>query len=92
MNAPKFTPGPWSLLKAGTDECGEEHCFDYVQVAPHRYIFSEGRSEVEANANAALVAAAPDLFNALSVLADAAEASAIPVDAARAALAKAGQP
>lgn len=45
--------------------------------------------EEMAKANAKLIAAAPDLFNALSVLADACESMGIPVDAARAALAKA---
>jgi hypothetical protein len=40
-------------------------------------------------ANARLIAAAPDLLNALKVLADAAESLGIPCDAARASIAKA---
>jgi hypothetical protein len=40
-------------------------------------------------ANARLIAAAPDLLNALTVLADVAERKGIPCDAARAAIAKA---
>ena len=40
-------------------------------------------------ANANLIAAAPDLYNALSTLADAWERKSLPCDAARAALAKA---
>lgn len=40
-------------------------------------------------ADARLISAAPDLLNALAVLADVAEARGIPVDAARAAIAKA---
>jgi hypothetical protein len=43
----------------------------------------------EGSSNARLIAAAPDLLNALTVLADACERMAIPVDAARAAIAKA---
>jgi len=40
-------------------------------------------------ANARLIAAAPDLLNALTVFADACERMGIPVDAAKAAIAKA---
>lgn len=43
-------------------------------------------------ANARLIAAAPDLLSALTVLADACESMGIPVDAARAAIAKATSP
>lgn len=83
-----FTPGPW--FNAGSTN----------NIFPGFFIRSKhkagylaevraftGQAEVEANAR--LIASAPDLLNALSVLADAAESRGIPVDAARAAIAKA---
>jgi hypothetical protein len=65
MAETKWTPGPWSIVPAGEDEWGEVNVFDRVLVAAHRHVSVEGRTDVEANANARLIAAAPDLYAAL---------------------------
>lgn len=54
----EHTPGPWTVFR---DEFGNH----VVEVATHRAIAIEGRSAAEVGANAALVAAAPDLLAAL---------------------------
>ena len=78
----KFTKGPWvaDVDCHGTVFVGcDEH-----PIADVTFVGHEGSL-----ANGQLIAASPDLFNALTVLADACESMGIPVDAARAALAKA---
>lgn len=62
------TKGPWELIQAGTVADGETQPFDYVEVADKRFIFCEGMTKVEANANAALCAVAPDMLEALEDL------------------------
>jgi len=83
------TPGPWSLEPAWADRAdwavaivNRDHMRDDWDVC----------SVHSTEANARLIAAAPDLLNALTVLADAAESRGIPADAARAAIARATQP
>ena len=61
----KHTPGPWILRSAGELLNEIPHPFDFVEVSKQRYITTEGKSEREANANARLIAAAPDMLNAL---------------------------
>jgi hypothetical protein len=61
----KHTPGPWILRSAGEILHGVPHPFDFVEVSKLRYVTAEGKSEREANANARLIAAAPDMLNAL---------------------------
>ena len=54
------TPGPWKIAPAGTKayEREDPYPFDMIQVAPARFVRTEGRSENEANSNAAFIAAA----------------------------------
>ena len=59
----KHTPGPWILRSAGEILHDVPHPFDFVEVSKLRYITAEGSSEREANANARLIAAAPDLLD-----------------------------
>ena len=91
MSDTKWTPGPWAIAagyktmllvesRFGGTVCDIEcHCDVETGILPSE--------EEEGNAN--LIAAAPDLYNALSTLADAWERKSLPCDAARAALAKA---
>lgn len=74
----KHTPGPWRVVN------GVQIRSERDQIAKV-WMMRNG----EGNTNARLIAAAPDLLNALTVLADACEQMDIPVDAARAAIAKA---
>jgi|SRR5690554_2753947 len=59
-NKTNWTPGPW-VIKHISDAppCG------IVEVANHRYIYTEGRGFDEAASNAHLIAAAPELYEAL---------------------------
>lgn len=90
MSEMKHTKGPWSVSEHGDYSDYDGRCIvilgddDTIKVCA-----VIGDDDEETNATASLIAAAPDLLNALSVLADAAEARDIPVDAARAATAKA---
>lgn len=83
------TPGPWTYSPAANDGglirsfTANGNLSSSIASAHHRI----DRAEFEGNAR--LIAAAPDLLNALEVLASAAEARGIPADAARAAIAKA---
>ena len=54
------TPGPWKIAPAGTKayEREDPYPFDMIQVAPARFVRTEGRGENEANSNAAFIAAA----------------------------------
>lgn len=73
-NTPKHTPGPWRLMnshKAGflnvytTHDTGELEATDFIcEIGPG------ARNEGEINANARLIAAAPELLEACKVLAD----------------------
>jgi hypothetical protein len=76
----EHTPGPW---KTNGDP--------YVSTADGKrsIAFCDTRHGYEDRANARLIAATPDLLNALMALADVAERKGIPCDAARAAIAKA---
>jgi hypothetical protein len=58
-------------------------------VAMLAHSINQSEQREVALANARLIAAAPDLLNALTVLADAAEAFGIPVEAARASITRA---
>lgn len=84
MSQAQHTPGPWKATFRRT--------VMHIH-SDSKKIASMGSGHVglshEDDANARLIAAAPDLLNALSVLADAAEARGIPADAARTAIAKA---
>lgn len=62
----KHTPGPWTLRKPGDIADDDLQPFYFVEVAPRRYIFAEGRTEAEANANALLCFDAPAMLEALA--------------------------
>lgn len=84
MNA--HTPGPWVVID------GRILPVNYsLEGAPLATVHARKKPGMQ-GANAALIAAAPDLLNALTVLANAAESFGIPVDAARAAITKATTP
>lgn len=59
----KWTPGPW-FVNHSDDGCP----WGVVQVSDNRQIRPEGRSFSEAKANAHLVAASPELYEALSAI------------------------
>ena len=59
------TPGEWKLITAGTRISGFKHPFDFVQVAPMRFITCEGLSREEANTNAQFTILAHNLMPAL---------------------------
>jgi hypothetical protein len=90
MNAPKFTPGPWFAVPTARQQYQGQNIDMRVRSERDTIALVIETSAGDSNIN--LITAAPDLFNALFVLAAAAEARGIPVDAARAALAKAVQP
>jgi hypothetical protein len=77
----KYTAGPWTIA-AGPTYCAIRT--DARVIADMRLVGLHYNK-----ADATLIAAAPDLLNALKVLADVAERKGIPCDAARAAIAKA---
>ena len=56
------TPGPWKR------EACEDSPWGIVRIAPHRFITIQGRSWQEAEANASLIAAAPELLAALEAI------------------------
>jgi len=86
----KHTPGPWKYGKELSARSGEWLISMDVGERGRGMQIAETRTgSGHENANARLIAAAPDLLNALTVLADACERMDIPVDAARAAIAKA---
>ena len=100
MSEPKFTPGPWEVKRALRDTDG---ACDYgvgADVGGKKLCIAEtfGRVDVNvyppAEANAHLIAAAPDLYGALKAMADRWEPDCFGTDRAmwedaRAALAKA---
>jgi hypothetical protein len=88
------TPGPWVL--DGDDIIERTGFLGGVYVAhkdsgrvAEAFVNCRVTTDDECRANARLIAAAPDLLNALKTLASVAESRGIPADAARAAIAKA---
>lgn len=66
----KRTPSPWRYL--GRVTTGHDTVeWPTVEVAPKRYIKPEGRSFEEAEANARLIAAAPEMYDLISDLSQA---------------------
>ena len=61
MTDSKHTPAPW-VLKPDPDA---DNRWDMVAVSDYRYIQCEGRTYEEAQANAQLISAAPELLEAL---------------------------
>ena len=95
MTSRKHTPGPWYVGTEFNDQgrhiyAAQKVCDDEGEEW-HPLIATTDDDErlVDWQANAVLIAAAPDLLNALKVLADVAERKGIPCDAARAAITKA---
>jgi len=96
MNIPaKHTPGPWSVWKKSLDPAGRE---DWAILSSENRIIAEAFWKVEtdeympAEANARLIAAAPELLEALEAMAEWHEDSADDeplIIATRAAIAKA---
>ena len=85
----QHTPGPWKVKAHSTAVlAGRKQICSNVNAASNLPVNMKDELEI-AHANARLIAAAPDLLNALKVLADVAERKGIPCDAARAAIAKA---
>lgn len=68
MNKPKFTPGPWSLLFNDKTKVVLEQQGVAVFVADTYAGFT--KSEEEQKANAALIAAAPEMYEALADIAE----------------------
>ncbi len=64
MTKTKHTPAPW-VLKPDPDA---DNRWDMVVVSDHRYIQCEGRTYEEAQANAQLIVAAPELLEALKLV------------------------
>ena len=91
MTETKWTEGTWEVNDNGDVRVAGSGAFVGYPPQPGM-ICSLSDGEYIDNENwhdAHLIAAAPDLYNALSVLADAWERKGLPCDAARAALAKA---
>lgn len=97
------TPGPWAVVETRFEgltiesrndrDMADQPVFYRLATDIGGRIHGEKFDDYsEVDANARLIAAAPDLLNALTVLADAAESFGIPCDAARAAIVKATQP
>lgn len=68
MNMPKFTPGPWSLLFNDKTKVVLEQQGVAVFVADTYAGFT--KSEEEQKANAALIAAAPEMYEGLKEIRD----------------------
>lgn len=83
MSETKFTHGPWMLSGQQKISNGKR----LIAITQGRLEVNNGLDENMANAN--LIAAAPDLYNALETLTTYCEIKGIPTDAAYAALAKA---
>ena len=61
----KHTPGPWEYIGQTCQDESDTISGWFVKVASHRHISVEGRTRQEAEANARLIAAAPDMLEAL---------------------------
>lgn len=68
MNEPKFTPGPWSILFNDKTKVVLEQQGVAVFVADTYAGFT--KSEEEQKANAALIAAAPEMYEGLKEIRD----------------------
>jgi hypothetical protein len=62
-----WTAGPWEYV--GYQD-GEEGSGWFVRIAPHRVVLVEGRTASEADANARLLAAAPEMADELQEILD----------------------
>lgn len=82
----KHTPGPW-LHRAKSDSVHRPPPHHPYKFGDMIFQFHDERSP--SDADLALILAAPDLLNALTVLIEVAEARGIPCNAAHAAIAKA---
>ena len=75
MTETKFTPGPWQLVQAEYSDSGryvEPRVFSYADPDDPKIICSMAvRDGTTEEANGLMVAAAPDLYEALSELIDA---------------------
>ncbi len=96
MSNPKWTPGPWSYVPA--EELSHDAPGFHVVVALGGIIGGEAddpvwviedATNIAGEANAHLIAAAPDLYAALEAVVAIADRRTVEFDAARAALAKA---
>lgn len=73
MSAPKFTPGPWRIERSNDGEDWTRGAWDLVAGKGQDRVVLASRAPwskraVESEANAHLVAAAPDMFEALARL------------------------
>jgi len=59
----KHTPGPWE--NSDESEGGEDWYREYLQIGPARIDIGRGPADPEDRANARLIAAAPELLEAL---------------------------
>lgn len=68
---PKFTPGPWTLTKNGEVLCGEAVPIPRIEIAEvfdevgHSYFVASNAVPGDSHYDAHLIAAAPDLYEAL---------------------------
>lgn len=91
------TPGPWFVREYSVDgwdgatyQCCDIEGWDHNRIVANLPDYKHPNcDDGNCEANARLIAEAPSLLNALTVLADAAEARGIPCDAARATIARA---
>lgn len=71
MNKAKFTPGPWKVIPADGDNCriaiSAKGAEKYSSRGPVALV---GKRHKNAMANAALIAAAPDMFSMLQSILD----------------------
>lgn len=71
MSAPKHTPGPWLSKvkeKAGFIYCWVQNRDNYIADMSPAYVKNHGVDAEVMKANAALIAAAPDLFAVLAAI------------------------
>lgn len=87
MNTTNHTPGPWWLDDDGFIAAGFGD--EYKTIADPRCMPSQG-NESEIDGNSALIAAAPDMFDALQAMVDAfGDQDSLLMDQCKAALSKA---
>ncbi len=72
MSAPKFTPGPWYAKSGDSQMCSEDTTVarlgQRASDATHWWIFSPANDHGDSDADADLIAAAPELYAALAAL------------------------